>query len=248
MKWNMGWMNDTLSYMHLDPIYRRYNHDKLTFGQLYAYTENFLLPLSHDEVVHGKGSLLDKMPGASAQKFANLRLLLLYQFASPGKKLGFMGGELAQGREWQSHWELDWALLTIDWHAGVQRLVRDLNRLHRENRAMHEQDFTQDGFSWVDCHDADHSTLSFVRRARDGACVVVVLSFTPVPRHEYRIGLPQAGNYAEIMNSDSAYYGGSNVGNAGLVQAQPLPWMGFGYSAAITLPPLAGIVLEPRGC
>jgi 1,4-alpha-glucan branching enzyme len=248
MKWNMGWMNDTLSYMHLDPIYRRYHHDKLTFGQLYAYTENFLLPLSHDEVVHGKGSLLDKMPGETAHEFANLRLLLLCQFATPGKKLNFMGNELAQGREWQSRWELDWGLLEIDWHAGVQRLMRDLNRLHRDNRALHEQDFTQEGFSWIDCHDADHSTLSFVRRARDGACVVVVLSFTPVAHHGYRIGLPHAGRYAEIMNSDSAYYGGSNAGNAGLVEAEPLPWMGFGHSAAITVPPLAGIILEPRGC
>jgi 1,4-alpha-glucan branching enzyme len=188
------------------------------------------------------------MPGETAHEFANLRLLLLCQFATPGKKLNFMGNELAQGREWQSRWELDWGLLEIDWHAGVQRLMRDLNRLHRDNRALHEQDFTQEGFSWIDCHDADHSTLSFVRRARDGACVVVVLSFTPVAHHGARIGLPHAGRYAEIMNSDSAYYGGSNAGNAGLVEAEPLPWMGFGHSAAITVPPLAGIILEPRGC
>jgi 1,4-alpha-glucan branching enzyme len=245
LKWNMGWMNDTLSYMRLDPIHRRFHHDQLTFGQLYAYTENFLLPLSHDEVVHGKGSLLDKMPGDTWQEFANLRLLLTYQFAVPGKKLNFMGNELAQGREWQSRWELDWGLLNIDWHAGVQRLARDLNRLHREQPALHGQDFVQEGFSWIDCHDADHSTLSFVRRARNGSCVVVAFNFTPVARQGYRIGLPQAGRYAEVLNSDSGYYGGSNAGNAGLIEAEPLPWMGLSHSAAITLPPLAGIVLEP---
>jgi 1,4-alpha-glucan branching enzyme len=246
IKWNMGWMNDTLSYIRLDPVHRRYHHDKLTFGQLYAYTENFLLPLSHDEVVHGKGSLLDKMPGDTWQEFANLRLLLAYQFASPGKKLNFMGNELAQGREWNAGRELDWGLLAVHWHEGVQRLVRDLNRLHREKPALHEVDFEQPGFAWIDCHDADHSTLSFVRRARDGSCLVIALNFTPVPRHDYRIGMPWGGRYAEILNSDSAYYGGSNTGNAGLIEAQPLPWMGLPHSVAITLPPLAAIVLEPR--
>ncbi|HXV08603.1 MAG TPA: 1,4-alpha-glucan branching protein GlgB [Burkholderiales bacterium] len=248
LKWNMGWMNDTLSYMRLDPIHRRYHHDQLTFGQLYAYTENFLLPLSHDEVVHGKGSLLDKMPGDTWREFANLRLLFVYQYTAPGKKLNFMGNEIAQGREWQARWELDWSLLAIDWHAGVQRLTRDLNRLHRESPALHDQDFAQEGFSWIDCHDSDHSTLSFLRRARDGSFVVVVFNFTPVPRQEYRIGLPTGGRYEEILNSDSAYYGGSNAGNAGGVQAEALPWMGLAFSAAITLPPLAGIVLraEPR--
>jgi 1,4-alpha-glucan branching enzyme len=246
LKWNMGWMNDTLHYMRLDPIHRRYHHSQLTFGQLYAYTENFLLPLSHDEVVHGKGALLDKMPGDTWQEFANLRLLAVYQYTTPGKKLNFMGNELAQGREWRSSWELDWPLLAVDWHAGVQRLARDLNRLHRDVPALHELDFAPEGFAWIDCHDADHSTLSFLRRARDGACVVVVLNFTPVPREGYRIGLPVAGRYVEVVNSDSAYYGGSNAGNAGGVQAEPIPWMGLGYSAAITLPPLAGIVLRPE--
>jgi 1,4-alpha-glucan branching enzyme len=246
MKWNMGWMNDTLGYMRLDPVYRRFQHDRLTFGQLYAYTENFLLPLSHDEVVHGKGSLLDKMPGDAWHEFANLRLLFVYQFTSPGKKLNFMGGELAQGREWQSRWVLDWGLLNVDWHAGVQRLVRDLNRLHSGRPALHELDFTQDGFAWIDCHDADHSTLSFVRRARDGSFVVVALNFTPVPRYGYRIGLPRPGRYEEILNTDSVYYGGSNVGNAGVIVAEALPWMGLGCSAAVTLPPLAGIILELR--
>jgi len=243
MKWNMGWMNDTLSYMHLDPIYRRYHHNQLTFGQLYAYSENFLLPLSHDEVVHGKGSMLDKMPGDSWQEFANLRLLLIYQFTSPGKKLNFMGNEIAQRREWQARWELDWSLLREQWHRGVQGLVRDLNALYRTLPALHDQDFTQEGFSWIDCHDADHSTLSFLRAARDGRAVVVVLNFTPVPRTGYRIGLPFHGRYAERMNSDSAYYGGSNVGNEGGIDAEALPWMGLPCSAAITLPPLGGIVL-----
>ena len=244
LKWNMGWMNDTLSYMLLDPIHRRYHHDQLTFGQLYAYTENFLLPLSHDEVVHGKGALLDKMPGDTWQEFANLRLLFVYQYTAPGKKLNFMGNEFAQGREWQARRALDWDLLAVEWHVGVHRITRDLNRLHRELPALHDQDFVQEGFAWIDCHDADHSTLSFLRRARDGSMAVVVLNFTPVPRREYRIGLPTGGRYVEVLNSDSAYYGGSNVGNAGGVQAEALPWMGLAFSAAITLPPLAGIVLR----
>jgi 1,4-alpha-glucan branching enzyme len=246
MKWNMGWMNDTLSYMRQDPVHRRFHHNQLTFGQLYAYTENFLLPLSHDEVVHGKGSLLDKMPGDTWQEFANLRLLFVHQFTTPGKKLNFMGNELAQGREWRSGGELDWWLLQREWHAGVQRLVRDLCRVYREVHALHDQDFSSDGFAWIDCHDADHSIVSFLRRARDGRCVVVVLNFTPVPREAYRIGLPIAGHYGEILNSDSSYYAGGNLGNAGGVQAEPLPWMGLPYSAAITLPPLAGIVLIPE--
>jgi len=244
MKWNMGWMNDTLSYFCLDAIYRRFNHNQLTFGQLYAYTENFLLPLSHDEVVHGKGSLLDKMPGDTWQEFANLRLLFTYQFTAPGKKLNFMGNELAQGREWKSGFELDWGLLAVHWHDAVRRMLRDLNRLHRGVAALHEQDFAHDGFVWIDCHDADQSTLSFVRRARDGSSVVVVLNFTPVPRYNYRIGVPRAGLWREIFNSDSAYYSGSNLGNVA-VEADALPWMGFLHSAAVTLPPLAGIILEP---
>jgi 1,4-alpha-glucan branching enzyme len=242
----MGWMNDTLSYIRLDPVYRRFNHNQLTFGQLYAYTENFLLPLSHDEVVHGKGALLDKMPGDTWQEFANLRLLFTYQYTVPGKKLNFMGNELAQGREWRASWELDWGLLAMHWHVGVQRLVRDLNRLHSERPALHDLDFAAEGFSWIDCHDADHSTISFVRRARSGTFAIVVLNFTPVPRENYRIGVPAGGRYREVLNSDSAYYSGSNVGNAGGIEAQALPWMGLGFSAAITLPPLAALVLEPE--
>ena len=247
MKWNMGWMNDTLAYMRQDPVHRRYHHNQLTFGQLYAYTENFMLPLSHDEVVHGKGSLLGKMPGDAWQKFANVRLLLSYQFTSPGKKLNFMGNELAQGREWRTEWELDWGLLGIDWHRGVQTMLRDLSRLYREQRALHDQDFESAGFSWIDCHDADQSILAFERRARDGSVAVVALNFTPVPRHGYRIGLPKAGVWHEAFNSDSAFYAGANVGNSGAIETQPLPWMDRNQSTEITLPPLATLVLLHQG-
>ncbi|HEX4985213.1 MAG TPA: 1,4-alpha-glucan branching protein GlgB [Burkholderiales bacterium] len=245
-KWNMGWMNDTLSYMRHDPVHRRFHHNLLTFGQIYAYSENFQLPLSHDEVVHGKGSLLGKMPGDAWQKFANVRLLLAWQFAAPGKKLGFMGNEFAQGREWRSGRELDWGLLGIDWHRGVQAMVHDLSRLYRDEPALHDLDFEQDGFRWVDCNDADQSVLCFERRARNGAVVVVALNFTPVPRHGYRVGLPRAGNWREVFNSDSHFYAGSNAGNAGAIVAQPFPWMGRDQSAAITLPPLGALVLRPE--
>lgn len=244
LKWNMGWMNDTLSYMHEDPVHRRWHHNKLTFGQLYAYTENFILPLSHDEVVHGKGSLLAKMPGDVWQQFANLRLLFAWQFTSPGKKLNFMGNEFAQGREWQVGWELDWGLIGIDWHAGVQRLARDLNRLYREEPALFALDFEPAGFQWLDCNDADHSVLSFMRRAPDGQCTIVVLNFTPVPRHAYRVGVPAAGYYREILNTDSAHYGGSNMGNGGGRMSEPQPWMEQPHSIVLTLPPLAGILLK----
>ncbi len=244
LKWNMGWMNDSLSYFRLDPIYRRYSHDKLTFGQLYAYTENFLLPLSHDEVVHLKGSLLERMPGDVWQEFANLRLLLAWQAFSPGKKLSFMGNEFGHGREWNAGGELDWSLLQHAWHQGVQHLTRDLNRLHRERTALHELDFGPEGFRWIDCHDGDQSTLSFLRLARDGTFLVVLFNFTPVPRQNYRIGLPAGGRYREIFNSDSQHFGGSNLGNGGGIEAQPLPWMGLSHSTALTLPPLAALVLE----
>jgi len=247
LKWNMGWMNDTLSYMRQDPVHRRYHHNQLTFGQLYAYTENFILPLSHDEVVHGKGSLPVKMPGDAWQKFANVRLLLSYQFTLPGKKLNFMGNELAQGREWRTEWELDWGLLGIDWHRGVQTMLRDLSHLYREQRALYDQDFESAGFGWIDCHDADQSILAFERWARDGSVAVVALNFTPVPRHGYRIGLPKAGSWRETFNSDSAFYAGANVGNSGVIETQPLPWMERGQSAEITLPPLAALILLHQG-
>ena len=243
MKWNMGWMNDTLVYMRHDPVHRRYHHALLTFGQLYAYTENFVLPLSHDEVVHGKGSLLAKMPGDNWQKFANLRLLLTYQATMPGKKLGFMGNEFGQWDEWYSQRELDWGLLARPEHRGVQQLARDLNRLYRSIDALHELDFEREGFAWIDCHDADQSVVSFVRRARNGSCAVVVLNFTPVPRHAYRIGVPAAGRYREIFNSDSRYYGGSDVGNSGDLATVSAPWMGQPAQFELVLPPLAGLIL-----
>ena len=243
MKWNMGWMNDTLAYIQADPIYRRYNHNNLTFGQLYAYSENFVLPFSHDEVVHGKKSLLGKMPGDAWQKFANLRLLLTYQLASPGKKLNFMGNEIGQGREWSEKWGLDWELLEIDWHAGVKRCLRDLNHLYRDLPPLHELDFYSEGFAWIDCHDADQSILTFQRRDKQGRSVIVALNFTPVPRDGYRIGAPAAGFWREIFNSDSAFYGGGNLGNGAGLMTEELPWMGYPQSLVITLPPLAGVVL-----
>ena len=246
IKWNMGWMNDTLGYFHHDPIHRRYHHNELTFGQLYAYTENFVMPFSHDEVVHGKGSLLSKMPGDAWQKFANLRLLLTYQMTSPGKKLNFMGNEFAQGREWQSRWELEWWQLGNVLHRGMQNLSHDLNELYRNTPALYDLDFQAEGFSWVDCNDAEHSVLSFRRRARDGSIVIVALNLTPVPRKHYRIGLPEQRQYREVLNSDSQFYAGSNMGNAGAIRAEPMPWMGLPYSADITLPPLAGVILMPE--
>jgi 1,4-alpha-glucan branching enzyme len=245
MKWNLGWMNDTLSFMRNDPVHRRYELNQLTFSQLYAYTENFVLPFSHDEVVHGKGSLLDKMPGDAWQKFANLRLLLTYQITSPGKKLNFMGNELAQGREWRSGSELDWWQLGMEQHHGIQKAVRDLNRLYRELPALYQQEFDQQGFTWLDCHDAARTLLCFIRRASNGQFVVVALNFTPVPRNHFRIGLPLEGEYREIFNSDSGFYGGSNMGNGGSIQAEQIPWMNQAYSAEIELPPLAGIILIP---
>jgi 1,4-alpha-glucan branching enzyme len=245
MKWNMGWMNDTLDYMAHDPIHRRFHHDRLTFGQLYAYTENFVLPLSHDEVVHGKGSLLAKMPGDEWRRHANLRLLLTYQMTTPGKKLLFMGCELAQGHEWRDCEELPWHLLQWPLHLGTQRLVRDLNRLYVGRTALHDGDFSGDGFSWIDCHDADQSVISWLRRGRDGSFAVVILNMTPVPRQGYRIGVPATGEYRELINSDSHHYGGGDIGNDGALMAEAVPWMGRPASLVLTLPPLAGLVLAP---
>jgi len=241
MKWNMGWMNDTLTYLSKDPLYRRFHHDSLTFAQLYAYSENFLLPLSHDEVVHGKGSLLGKMPGDDWQRFATVRLLLTAQMTSAGKKLNFMGNEFAQRNEWDAGRELDWECLADARHAGVKRLLSDLNHLYRETPALHELDFVQEGFQWLDCKDAEQSVLSFLRRARDGRFVVVVLNFTPVPRLGYRVGAPYAGNYREIFNSDSEYYAGSNVGNVAVSAGGS--HLGYAASLTLDLPPLAGIIL-----
>jgi len=243
MKWNMGWMNDTLSYFSLDPVYRRFHHGNLTFGQLYAYSENFVLPFSHDEVVHGKRSLLGKMPGDAWQQFANLRLLLTYQLTTPGKKLNFMGNEIGQGREWNSGWELDWSLLEIQWHQGVQRALRDLNRLYRELPPLHDLDFSHEGFAWVDCHDADQSVLSYVRKDRKGRSLLVAMNFTPVPREGYRLGCPTPGLWREIFNSDSEWYGGSNIGNGAGLLAEDTPWMGYPHSLVLTLPPLGAVII-----
>ena len=249
MKWNMGWMNDTLSYIEHDPIHRRYYHDMLTFGQLYAYSENFVLPFSHDEVVHGKHSLLDKMPGDAWQKFANLRLLLTYQMTSPGKKLNFMGNEFGQGREWNVSSSLDWHLLDNayeghQWHQGIKQTSHDLNILYRDINALHALDFESQGFAWIDCHDSDQSIVSYIRRGLDNSFVIIVLNFTPVLRKEYRIGVPQAGSYHEIFNSDAGCYGGSNQGNGSGLHTENVAWMNFPQSIVISLPPLAGIILQ----
>ncbi|OQX35035.1 MAG: 1,4-alpha-glucan branching enzyme, partial [Candidatus Sedimenticola endophacoides] len=242
MKWNMGWMHDTLDYFAKDPIHRHYH--QLTFGLLYSFTENFVLPFSHDEVVHGKGSLLDKMPGDAWQKFASLRLLFSYLFTYPGKKLLFMGGEFAQGREWNKNDQLDWYLMERPQHQGIRALVSELNRLYRQLPPLHDLDFEGGGFEWIDCHDASQSTLSYQRKARDGSFVVVVLNFTPVPRENYRIGVPQPGRYREILNSDSRHYDGGNIGNAGLAQSEGIAWMDQAQSLELTLPPLGAIVLQ----
>jgi 1,4-alpha-glucan branching enzyme len=245
MKWNMGWMNDTLKFMNFDPIHRCYHLNQLTFSQLYAYTENFMLPFSHDEVVHGKGSLISKMPGDAWQKFANLRLLLTYQMTSPGKKLNFMGNEFGQGPEWKSGWEVDWWQLAIGSHLGVQNLSRDLNHLYKDLPQLHELDFEQGGFSWLDCQDSARTLMAFVRKARNGEIIIAAFNFTPVPRSRYRIGLPFNSVYREIFNSDSHFYGGSNMGDGGEIFAEPIPWMGQPYSTEIELPPLAGVILAP---
>jgi 1,4-alpha-glucan branching enzyme len=245
MKWNMGWMHDTLSYMQNDPIHRHYHHDMLTFGMLYGFTENFILPFSHDEVVHGKRSLLYRMPGDEWQRFANLRLLYTYMFTYPGKKLLFMGCEFGQGDEWNSASQLDWYILGYPFHQGVQRLIGDLNRIYRESSALNHFDFQSEGFEWIDCHDAPQSILSYLRRHND-QIAVIALNFTPIPRYSYRLGVPNLGLYREALNSDSGYYNGSNLGNAGTVQAEEIPWMGRPYSISITLPPLAGVVFLPQ--
>jgi len=244
MKWNMGWMHDTLVYFSKQPVHRSYHHDQLTFGLLYAFTENFVLPFSHDEVVHGKASMLYKMPGDEWQRFANLRLLYTYMFAYPGKKLLFMGCEFGQGSEWNFDQTLDWYVLDYPGHQGVQKLVGDLNRLYRERPELYRHDFEYNGFEWIDCHDAHQSIISFLRKDGD-RFLVVILNFTPIPREGYRIGVPRAGRYQEILNSDSQYYHGSNLGNGAGIHSEPTPWMGREHSIALTLPPLAAVVLEP---
>jgi 1,4-alpha-glucan branching enzyme len=245
LKWNMGWMNDTLKYFATDPIYRKFHHNQLTFSMIYAFTENFVLPLSHDEVVHGKRSLLSKMPGDNWQKFANLRLLYTYFFAHPGKKLLFMGAELGQWREWQEYTDLDWALLGFSTHRGLQRLMMDLNKTYAREPALYQVEFDWQGFEWINADDGDASVVTFLRRAKDPAdFLVVACNLTPVVRENYRVGVPEAGFYREIMNSDSAYYEGSDVGNNGGLHAEPIPWDGRPYSLNVKLPPLAGVYFK----
>jgi 1,4-alpha-glucan branching enzyme len=242
-KWNMGWMNDTLSYMCEDPIHRKHHHDRMTFGLVYAFDENFVLPLSHDEVVHGKRSLLGRMPGDEWQRFANLRAYYGFMYGHPGKKLLFMGGEIAQVREWNHDQSLDWYLLDAPLHRGVQALVRDLNRVYRDVRALHEQDFRHEGFEWIDWQDADHSVLSWLRRASDGSIVVCISNFTPVVRAGFRIGVPGEGVYTELLNTDDVRYGGSGVGPRGEVHTQNAAAHGRQHSLQIDLPPLATLML-----
>jgi 1,4-alpha-glucan branching enzyme len=243
-KWNMGWMHDTLNYMSRDPVHRQWHHNDLTFGLLYAFSENFMLPLSHDEVVHGKGSLLGRMPGDRWQKFANLRAYFGFMFTHPGKKLLFMGGEIAQEREWAHDGSLDWHLLDDKLHRGVQNLVRDLNHVYRNISALHELDCEVQGFEWVDANDSVDSVLAFARRNRAGRWAVVVSNFTPVVRSGYRLGVPAAGHYVERINTDAEIYGGGNVGNGGGIDSVPIAWHGRQNSVEITLPPLATLILE----
>jgi 1,4-alpha-glucan branching enzyme len=242
-KWDMGWMHDTLAYVSRDPIHRRFHHTDLTFRMLYAWNENFVLPLSHDEVVHGKRSLLGRMPGDDWQRRANLRALYGTMWTQPGKKLLFMGGEFGQSSEWNHDAQLEWRLLEHESHRGIQRWVRDLNALYRGEPALHERDCEPSGFAWIDCDDAVQSTLAWQRRgATTSAVIAVVANWTPLPRHGFRLGVPHGGFWRELLNSDSVHYGGSDLGNAGGVAAQPIPWHGQPHSIAITLPPLAVVV------
>jgi 1,4-alpha-glucan branching enzyme len=245
MKWDMGWMHDTLSYFSNDPIHRKYHHNQLTFRMLYGFTENFVLPLSHDEVVHGKGSLIGKMPGDEWQRFANLRLLFGYMYAQPGKKLLFMGGEFGQVREWAHDTSLEWHVLQYPVHHGVQAWVRQLNRTYREQLALHELDSDPAGFEWVDCNDTAGSTLSLLRKGRsERETVLVVCNFTPVPRERYLVGIPCGGFWRELLNSDAREYGGSGMGNMGGVHAQAQPAHGRPFSLRLTLPPLAALFFK----
>ncbi len=247
MKWDMGWMHDTLEYMSKDPVHRKYHHDRLTFRMLYAFQENFVLPLSHDEVVYGKGALIRKMPGDDWQKFANLRVLLGYMYAQSGKKLLFMGGEFGQWSEWYHEASLDWDLLAYPLHEGLRKWVEDLNRVYRDEKALYERDFEPAGFQWIDCNDSQQSTISLMRRGfGEEDTVIIACNFTPVPRHNYRVGVPEEGFWEEILNSDAPIYGGSGQGNMGGVEATPVSFHGLPCSLNLTLPPL-GAVYFKRG-
>jgi 1,4-alpha-glucan branching enzyme len=244
-KWNMGWMHDMLEYVSHDPVYRRWLHNSITFSMLYAFTENFVLPFSHDEVVYGKRSLADKIPGDAWQKQATLRALFGYMYGHPGKKLMFMGAEFGQWHEWNHDASLDWHLLDDAGHAGLQQWVRDLNHMYQTEPALYEVDSDGAGFAWIDCHDHENSVVSFLRRARDpNDEVVVIVNFTPVPRYGYRIGVPGAGWYRELLNSDSTVYGGSNVGNGGGLWATAEPRHGFSHTLTLTIPPLGCVMFK----
>jgi 1,4-alpha-glucan branching enzyme len=250
MKWDMGWMHDSLRYFSKDPIHRKYHHNDLTFRMMYAFTENFVLPLSHDEVVHGKGSLIGKMPGDDWQRFANLRLLFAHMYSQPGKKLMFMGGEIAQWREWNHDGSLDWASLEYLPHSGMQRWVEDLNKAYRDIPAFHELDLSSEGFEWIDCCDSENSVVSIMRRSksRPDEVLVCVLNYTPLPRYNYQVGVPRGGHWKEVLNSDAPLYGGSGQGNLGGVDAAPVPLHGRRWSVTLTIPPLGAVFLvaEPE--
>jgi 1,4-alpha-glucan branching enzyme len=244
-KWNMGWMHDILEYIHEDPVHRRWHHNRVTFSMLYAFTENFILPFSHDEVVHGKRAMLDKIPGDTWQKYATLRTLYGYMYGHPGKKLMFMGGEFGQWREWNHDRSLDWHLLDDPSHEALRRWVQDLNAMYRAEPALYQRDFDHEGFRWIDCNDNENSVVSIVRYAHDRRdCLVMIFNFTPVPRGGYRIGVPAAGRYRELLNSDATLYGGSNVGNGGSVDSEPVPSHGFEQSLTLMAPPLGCLMLK----
>ena len=250
MKWNMGWMHDTLAYMKQEPVYRKYHHHQLTFSMVYAFNENFVLPLSHDEVVHGKGSLLDKMPGDAWQQFANLRALFGFMWGHPGKKLLFMGGEFGQRREWTHDGELEWWVSGLEGHSGLQRYVAQLNRVYRESPALYQLDFSSAGFEWLSADDSEISVFAFLRKARDGSPPVLVVSnMTPVPRTNFLLGVPAAGFWREAINSDATEFGGAGWGNLGGVESAPVRSHGRMHSLCLTLPPLSTLILEhtPHG-
>jgi 1,4-alpha-glucan branching enzyme len=246
-KWNMGWMHDMLHYFSEDPVHRKYQHNNITFSMLYAFTENFVLPISHDEVVHGKRSLLSRMPGNEWRRFANVRAFLAYMYGHPGKKLLFQGQEIGQYEEWNCEAGVRWDLIAFDYHRKLQQFVQVLNRLYRQESALHQVDFHWSGFEWVDIHDVESSIISFLRRAEDPAdFLLYVCNFTPVPRHKYRVGAPERGFYDEILNSDAEQFGGSNLGNGGLASTDDIPCHGRPYSLSLTLPPLGVLAFKPR--
>jgi 1,4-alpha-glucan branching enzyme len=248
MKWNMGWMNDTLKYISQDPVFRKFHHHELTFSIWYAFFENFVLSISHDEVVHGKGALIGKMPGDEWQRYANLRALFGYMYGHPGKKLLFMGNELGQWSEWNHERSLEWHVLQYPFHSGLQAWVKDLNRFYRQEPALFQKDFDRDGFEWVDYHDWENSIISFIRKAGPtGDMILVVGNFTPVPRQSYRVGVPRSGFWAEVLNSDSAIYGGSGQGNFGGVDATSVAAQGRPHSLSLTLPPLSVVFFKYKG-